>query len=440
MAVVGGSFETCPYPVPGSCERHGEQNNGLYMNDPREYDLIIVGARAAGAVTALCMARRGYRVLALDRAYFPSDTLSTHIFDRMTVARFARLGLWEEIEAIGAPPLTVLRRVSVEEGVEFEGRYLPYQGWDAAYSVRRVALDAALVRAARAAGAEIQEGMTVTGLLHQRGSVAGVEVRTGDGRRAQFRARMVVGADGRHSRFAGWVKARTYDYLRPVAPAYYAYFEGVDGPRNRLEYFHTHERGYQIAPTDAGLTCIAIFLPQDEFAAYRADHAAQFARDIAAVPELAARFARARRAGPIKGVPDLESYVRLPYGPGWALVGDVGLNLHPITARGIDFAIRDAETISEALDAVLAGRRPADEALDEFRAMRDAGSEMEYRHAVASALQIGQPLPASILTLWSALALLPEDASRFVSGAPNSRTQEALMDVIQRARALVGVA
>jgi len=42
------------------------------------YDVIVVGARCAGSPTALLLARKGYRVLLVDRATFPSDTISTH--------------------------------------------------------------------------------------------------------------------------------------------------------------------------------------------------------------------------------------------------------------------------------------------------------------------------------------------------------------------------
>lgn len=406
--------------------------------DPRDYDIIIVGARVAGALTALQLARRGYRVAALDRAGFPSDTISTHIFGRQTVARFSRLGLLEAIEALGAPPLTGLRRVAVEDGVEFTGRYLPHDGFTEGYSIRRAALDATLVRAAREAGAEVREGVTVTGVVHHRGGVAGVRLRTREGRVQELRSRIVVGADGRHSLFARWVQARTYDYVGPIAPAYYGYYERVKGPRDLLEAFHTQTRDYLMAPADGGLTCLAIFLPSIDFPEYRTAHARHFAEDIAAVPELLERFADASQVGRIIGVPDLESYVRLPYGPGWALAGDVGLTLHPITARGIDFAVRDAELVSEAIDAALSGRRPFDEALDEYRALRDAQSEMEYRQALASAGQVGEPLPRSILALWSALSVLPEDADRFVSGAAGSHSPDALRAIIYRARELAG--
>lgn len=409
------------------------------MSDPQEYDVIIVGARVAGSVLAYCLAQRGYRVLALDRAGFPSETVSTHIFGRETVARFSRLGLWDRIERIGAPPLPVTRRVAVEEGVDFEARFLPYQGWEAAYSIRRGALDTALLEQARTAGAQVIERATVSGLLHHRGDVAGVEGHLAGGSRFQFRGRVVVGADGRHSHVAGWVRAHAYDQQQPIAPAYYAYYQNVGGPRDRLEFFHSHDRSYQLAPTDAGLSCLAIFLPWDEFEDHKADFESRFSDNITAVPELAERFAGASRVGRLMGASDLESYVRSPYGPGWALVGDAGLCLHPITARGIDFAVRDAENLAEALNQTLSGQRPYGDALDEYRALRDTVSEAEYKHAIASALQVGEELPVSILTLWSALALLPEEGSRFVSNVAGSHEPEALRAAIYKARALVGV-
>ena len=54
------------------------------------YDAIVVGARCAGAPTAMLLARQGHRVLLVDRATFPSDTLSTHVIHAPGVAALSR--------------------------------------------------------------------------------------------------------------------------------------------------------------------------------------------------------------------------------------------------------------------------------------------------------------------------------------------------------------
>ena len=69
------------------------------------YDAIVVGARCAGSPTAMLLARKGYRVLVVDRASFPSDTLSTHCRSTPRASpRCSRWGLLDQVIASGCPP------------------------------------------------------------------------------------------------------------------------------------------------------------------------------------------------------------------------------------------------------------------------------------------------------------------------------------------------
>lgn len=379
------------------------------------YDAIIVGARVAGSVTAIALARRGHRVLLLDRARFPSDTLSTHSFGRETTLRFGELGVLDEIEAAGAPPIRRMRMVAPDEGVEFSGRYAPYSGIDAGYCLRRVVLDEILIRAARAAGAEVREGATVIDLLREDGQVGGVAIQAGDGKPYAEAGQVVIGADGRHSRVARIVGAQGYASAPALAPTYYAYFGGVTGPRDAIEVLHTAKRDYFLFPADGDLTCVAISLPEEDQGSYRIAHERQFVADLRAVPELADRFAGARQQGSLKGAADLESYMRVPYGSGWLLAGDAGVHIHPVTARGISLAVRDGMLLAEALGDALDGRRDPGEALAEYHALRDAESGPAYAQALGAAMRVGKPLPPPLLALWRALAALPDEADAYAS-------------------------
>ncbi len=388
------------------------------------WDAIIVGARCAGAVAALCLARRGFRVLVLDRAHFPSDTLSTHFFGRETVLRFADLDLLDPILATGAPPLTRMRVAAPDAGVEFTGRFRPLLGFAAGYCVRRFLLDDILVRAARAAGAEVREGVTVTGLIWHEGQVGGVVAQDRHHQYAE-RSQVVIGADGRHSWVARWVRAPASLSAPATAPCYYAYYRDVAGPRDTVELLHTERRDYVLFPTNDDLTCVLVALPQNEVGAYRMQHERNFEADLRAVRELAERWAGAERVGPVRGATDLESYLRVPAGPGWLLVGDAAVHVHPLTARGIGLAVRDAMLIAEALAAALEGLRPPEEALAEYRHLRDLESQPAYEEALRAADRTGRSLPPALLRLWSALADQPEAADRYVSGELH-HTQEVL--------------
>jgi flavin-dependent dehydrogenase len=227
---------------------------------------------------------------------------------------------------------------------------------------------------------------------------------------------VVIGADGRHSWVARWVQAPAYRVAPATAPCYYTYYRGLVGSRDTVELLHTERRDYVLFPTNDGLTCVLVALPQAEVGTYRLHHERNFEADLRAVPELAERLAGAERVGPVRGATDLESFLRVPAGAGWLLVGDAAVHVHPITARGIGLAVRDAMLLAEALATALAGLRPPDEALAEYHHRRDLESRPVYEEALHAAERIGRPLPPPLLRLWSALAQHEDAADRYVSG------------------------
>src|SRR5215471_11655634 len=163
------------------------------------YDVIVVGTRAAGASTAMLLARNGYKVLAVDRAEFPSDTLSTHQVQLPGVALLKRWGLLEGVEASNAP---AARHVRFDSGpVVLDGHFPCFEDADAVYSPRRTVLDRLLVDAARAAGVEVRENFSVDRLTIDSGRVTGIRGRMRNDGAATVTesARLVVGADGKRS-------------------------------------------------------------------------------------------------------------------------------------------------------------------------------------------------------------------------------------------------
>src|SRR5256885_1659911 len=135
------------------------------------HDVIIVGARVAGSATALLLARAGLKVLVVDRATFPSDTLSTHEVQVPGVARLARWGVLDPIMAAGTPPT---RTVRFDQGAAaFSARMPASDGVDMMCSPRRTLLDKVLLDAARAAGAEVRENFITDDLLADDGAGRG---------------------------------------------------------------------------------------------------------------------------------------------------------------------------------------------------------------------------------------------------------------------------
>jgi flavin-dependent dehydrogenase len=317
----------------------------------------------------MLMARNGYRVLLVDKATFPSDTMSTHLAHPPAVAALAWWGLLDKLKATGCPPIT---RYSFDFGpVRIAGTPQPANGAAQAYGPRRIVLDALLVEAAVAAGAELREAFTVEEVVVDDGRVTGVRGHAKGGATVTERARVVVGADGRHSLVAKAVRPDRYAEVRSLAPLYYAYWSGL--PLGAFETYIRAEggRGWAAIPTHDDLTCVVQGWPQSQFAANRKDLEGTYMKSFELAPEFAERIAQAKRETRFVGTGDLPGFFLKPYGPGWALVGDAGYHKHPITAFGITDAFRDAEALASALDDAFAERRPYDAAMADYQRARD---------------------------------------------------------------------
>jgi 2-polyprenyl-6-methoxyphenol hydroxylase-like FAD-dependent oxidoreductase len=330
------------------------------------YDAIIVGARCAGSPTAMLLARKGYRVLLVDRATFPSDTVSSHVVHPLGAAALARWGLMDRLMATGCPPM---HTYTFDFGPFTLSGSPGTKDAPVAYCARRTVLDKLLVDAAAEAGAEIREGFTVEELMTEDGRLVGIKGRSKGGETVTERAKLVVGADGRHSLVAEAVRPDQYNEKPPLLAAYYTYWSGlpIDG---RFETYIRAHRGFAVAPTHAGLTLTVGGWPYPEFETNKKDVEGHFLRMFDLAPEFADRIRGAKREAPFAGAA-VPNFFRKPYGPGWALVGDAGYNKDPITAQGITDAFRDAELCATALDQTFTGARAFEDAMADYQRARD---------------------------------------------------------------------
>jgi 2-polyprenyl-6-methoxyphenol hydroxylase-like FAD-dependent oxidoreductase len=332
----------------------------------KTYDVIVVGARCAGSPLAMLLARKGYRVLLVDRATFPSDTVSTHVLHPGAVAALQRWGLAERLAATGCPaihtyafdfgPFTIAGSPGTKDS-------------PVAYCPRRTVLDKLLVDAAVLAGAQLREGYSVEEVLLDEGRVVGIRGHSKGREATTDGAAVVVGADGRYSRVAEAVRAQAYNEKPPLLAAYYAYFRGLpmDG---RFETYIRTRCGFAAVPTHDDLTLVLAGWPYAEFEANKKDIEGNFQRVLELAPAFAERVRRATRETRFAGAA-VPNFFRKPYGPGYALVGDAGYNKDPITAQGILDAFRDAERCAMAIDETLRGGRAFDEAMADYQRARD---------------------------------------------------------------------
>jgi flavin-dependent dehydrogenase len=334
------------------------------MND---YDAIVVGARVAGAPTAMLLARLGYRVLLVDRDAFPSDTISSHLIHAPGMAALQRWGLANDVIRTNCPPVT---RYRVDFGpFAIVGNPAATDSELLAYAPRRVVLDGILVRAAASAGVEVRESFIVDELVWQDGTVRGIRGHAKGGASAVDHAKVVIGADGVNSFVARGVQAAKYVQVPALEALYLAYWSNLPAD-GEFQLYARENRGLAALPTNDGLTVALVAWPIDEFEANRRDllgnYLAAFEADLA----FAERIAGAKRETRVVGKV-MHNFYRTSYGPGWVLVGDAGYHKDAVTAQGISDAFRDAEAVSVALDDAFSGRRALADALAAYQAARD---------------------------------------------------------------------
>ena len=327
------------------------------------YDAIVVGARCAGASTAMLLARQGWRVLLADKDVFPSDRLSSHFIHPAGIVQLRDWGLLDALAATGCP---AMEQMTLDFGAfALHGRPVPLDGVRAHYAPRRILLDDLLVRTAAAAGAELQEGLRVRELIWDDGRVAGIRATDRSGTRIEARAHVVIGADGPHSTVARAVQAPIQHAHPRLTCAYYGYWHDVE-PRGIALYARPGGMVAEFQTNDAA-TVVYVAWPQARFPEVRSAVETAFLRQVECIaPELAARLQRAVRREPIRGSGSLDNVMRTSAGRGWALAGDAAAHKDPYLASGISDAFRDAHLLTTALNAAFAASSSLDEALRDY--------------------------------------------------------------------------
>jgi 2-polyprenyl-6-methoxyphenol hydroxylase-like FAD-dependent oxidoreductase len=347
-----------------------------------EYDVVVVGARVAGASTAMLLARQGHRVLMVDRVTMPSDVVSTHAILRTGVLQLSRWGVLDRVVAAGTPPIRDITLGFGEERISFQVR--SEHGVDTLYAPRRYLLDQILVEAAEEAGVEFADETRMVDLLRDDDGVVTGIVAKRRGAEVAITCRMVIGADGMWSRTASLVEATAYESHPATNAVNYAYFSGVDVPGFWFQFTPGVNAG--IIPTNDAQSCVFVGRPNAQIGEFRADSDSEFLRLLThAGTDLADRVSAGERVTNFRGTKGLPGFVRQPWGPGWALVGDAGYTKDPISAHGISDGLRDAELCARAVDRALREPDQSVEAMSEYQRTRDELSLPMFRESQALA-------------------------------------------------------
>jgi flavin-dependent dehydrogenase len=363
----------------------------------RAHDVIIVGARCAGASLARLLALQGLRVLLVDRARFPSDTLSTHLLPPLGVEKLSEWNLLDRLLASGCPKVSRVRLqlddIVIDASLQAVPTTTPF-----AVCPRRRILDQILVDAAIEAGAEFRPGFAVADLLMDGQKVRGIRGRVDDVEYSEG-ARLVVGADGRDSFVARRLGVPTYFDRGVVGPVgFYAYYGNLD-MQGRIETMRSASVAVGAWPTHDGLTLVSIGWHPARFQVVRRDIAGHFARALRDVPALSGRAEKAVQVERFRGTPSLPNFYRQAFGPGWALAGDAGHTKDPTTASGIADAFFDAESLASAIASGFSGKCSFAKALLEHERRRHRRTISHYHvltRFIAPLKPLG-PLPRRLL-------------------------------------------
>ncbi len=371
------------------------------------YDAIVIGARCAGSPTAMLLAKKGYKVLLVDKATFPSDTISTHIIWHKGVSLLRQWGL---LESVLASNCVVMHEITCDFGpFAITGSPPPVNDTYQFIAPRRTVLDKILVDAAVRAGAEVRENCLVDEILMEADCVTGIRSRTKGGVHATDKARIVVGADGKNSLLARTVGAMEYHAKASLTCWYYTYWSGI--PVENLVLYSQPNRAIAIIPTNDGLVCIPAAWPANEFRQYRADIERNYMTTLCLSDELAGLIQKGRREARFIGMADLPNFFRKSFGKGWVLAGDAGYHKDPITGQGISDAFQSAAKLADTLDIGLSGKESLDTLLAKYEEDRDESTMAMYEFTCDWATLA--PLSVEMEHLLSALRGNQPEVNRF---------------------------
>lgn len=343
-----------------------------------EYDVIVVGGRVAGSSTAMLLASRGHKVLIIERAEMPSDTISTHAVMRTGVLQLTRWGVLDRVIGSDTPPIRNITLGFGDERIPFQIK--PEFGVDTFYGPRRYLLDDALAKVAEDAGAEFRGHTTVTDLLHRSdGGVMGVRVGHKSGGEP-ITARWVIGADGYKSRVADLVGSQIYRSHDATNAVSYGYYEGVDADGFWFQFTPGVNAG--LIPTNDEQCLVFCGRPTVLQPRFNKDPDGEFLRLVEqAGSDLYERVREGARVGRFRGNHGLPGFMRQAWGAGWALVGDAGYTKDPISAHGMSDALRDAELCARAIDQALRSPDLEAESLTWYETLRNSMSERIYQES-----------------------------------------------------------
>lgn len=387
------------------------------------YDVIVVGGSASGAPTAMLLAKQGHKVLMVEKSVFPRDVNSTHFIWPRGMSYLNRWGLADQITS--KTPYFNNLEINIE-GISLYGsvpsslikqRFKKLHGSDEGIvdyyaAPRRYLLDSVLMEGARNAGVDVREGTQVKELLFEDGKVVGVTGSASNGKPFEARAKIVVGADGRMSKFVKHVNAKTTLLKEKSTFAYYGYYSGID--KDELAIHKRGRVGTAIFPTMENKHLVLVYGPTswwDDFRTHAEENLLKTYEYCA--PDVAKLIKNATLVEPFKGMGSMPAFHRENWGDGWVLVGDAGSFKDQWSAMGITHSFRDAELLAQNLNNYLAGECSLSHALKHYADVREADYN-EYFDMVCAGAEMN-PYDKDTLTFLYKIKDNPQLVNQFMA-------------------------
>jgi len=388
-----------------------------------QFDVIVIGGSVSGAPTATWLARKGFKVLMVEKDIFPRDTNSTHFIWPRGMSYLNRLGVADKI--LEQTPHFKQLEVNIE-GIRLHGgvplqavrdRFMSLHGDDDGVvdyycGPRRFYLDKVLLDEARSSGVDVREGTSVKSVIIEDDVVVGVRGTGPDETILEARAKVIIGADGRMSKFAHRVNSQKIKVREKSTFAYYGYYSGIDKPELCI---HKKGRfGTAIFPTMDERHLVLVYGPTAWWSDFSKDPEANFLKTYEFVaPDVAALVKNATRVEDFKAMGRMVAFHRENWGKGWVLVGDACSFKDQWTAMGITHSLRDAELLADYLEKVLRDESDWDTAMTQYTDVRNADYE-DYWSMVCDGAEM-EPYTREQLTFFHSLEGHQDKMDQFIA-------------------------
>ncbi|MDX6741597.1 NAD(P)/FAD-dependent oxidoreductase [Actinocorallia sp. A-T 12471] len=352
------------------------------MDTEAEFDVIVMGGGPGGSATAGLLAKRGHRVLVLERERFPRYHIGESLITG-TIPTLEELGVRERMDELGFNRKYGGTLLWGRNQGTWDFRFTESSDYEYSHQVRRADFDAMLLARARELGARVVEEASVKDVLMDGDRVTGVVYTLrGEGAEHTARCRTLVDATGQQH-----LLARRFDLiewhedLRNIAVwTYWADCKKYRGTRAGDTVTENRPNGwFWYIPLADGTVSVGYVTPIEEFRASGLSLEELYARELGEAVEVRALTEGATRAAAFRSIKDWSYTCRSFQGPGWALVGDAAAFIDPLLSTGVTLAMRGAQGLAESLDAVL--RDPSTEAATM------AAYERDYREFLGSLLE-----------------------------------------------------